>query len=135
MAKMRLSNWDDQVLVREGIKAPGEVRALEVEGLVDTGTTMLVLPGEIVRDLGLKQVDQRSVRYADGRSDVKRIVGNVRVEIMGRSGRFDAVEEPASKVPLIGQVILEELDFIVNPGSQDLKPDPDSPDMPTVDIL
>ena len=135
MATLKLTNAFDQLLAARGLLEAAEVRETEVEALVDTGATLLVLPDEVVTRLGLDEIDRRPVRYADGRREERAIVGPVRLEVIGRHGNFSAVREKPGTTPLIGQVVLEELDLIVNPGSEELLPDPDSPDAPMVDIF
>ncbi len=135
MEKVKLANAFDYFLLERGAISEADIRRAEVEALVDTGANMLVLPEEVVEQLGLREIDRRRVRYADGRADVKRVVGSVYLEIAGRHGDFDAIAENRGTMPLIGQVVLEELDLIVDPRSKEVRPDPDSPDMPTVDIF
>ena len=137
MATVKLTNVFDEFLASRGMLAEGEVRTTQVDAFVDTGAAMLVLPLDIVDQLGLTEVDRRTVRYANGRRDTKSIVGLVHLEIVGmpgRHGRYDAVSERPGTTPLLGQIVLEDLDLIVDPGSKEIRPDPDSPDMPTVDI-
>jgi predicted aspartyl protease len=38
---------------------------IEVDGKVDTGATMLVLPGEVAKRLGLPTIRKQLVKYAD----------------------------------------------------------------------
>ena len=135
MTKVKLTNQEDEMLARRGLLPPDEVRTLEIEALVDTGATMLVLPADVCRKLGLTEVDRRRVRYADGRVREVPRVTNVGIEILGRDMVGSALVEAEGTTPLIGQLPLEELDLVVNPGTGDLMPDPDSPDAPLLDLL
>jgi hypothetical protein len=63
---MKLLNSGDARLAREGLLRPDQVRTLELEALVDTGATDLVLPGDVVSRLGLPEIDRRRIRLADG---------------------------------------------------------------------
>ncbi len=135
MTKVKLTNQDDEALARRGLLPADQVRTLEVDALVDTGATMLVLPEDVCRKLGLTAVERRRVRYADGRVGEVPRVKNVGIEILGRDMVGSALVEPAGTTPLIGQIPLEELDLVVNPGTGDLMPDPDSPDAPLLDLL
>lgn len=40
-------------------------KSLEVEAVIDTGATMVVLPQNIVNELGLKKIRETKVRYAN----------------------------------------------------------------------
>ncbi|MHC4201836.1 MAG: clan AA aspartic protease [Planctomycetota bacterium] len=110
-------------------------KSVEVEALVDTGAMMLVLPQNIVDELGLRKIEKRTVRYADNRTAVKTLYGVVRLEINGRAGDFDVIAEAEGTQPLLGQIPLEHLDLIVDPVARKVLPNPRSPDMPMVDLL
>jgi len=135
MAKIKLSNNTDLGNLAAGELEPEHVRTVEVEALVDTGATMLVLPADLVARLGLVSEGHRSVKYADGRiAKVPRVTG-VRVEILGRDMTCDALVEAAGTTPLIGQIPLEGLDLVVDPKSREVSVNPASPDMPLMDLL
>ncbi len=61
-------------------------KSVEVEAVIDTGATMLVLPQSIVEQLQLRKMRQVSVRYANNTTEVKPIYGVVTVEILRKSG-------------------------------------------------
>jgi len=135
MARIQLSNFADEESALRGQIPREEVRALEVEALVDTGATMLALPADIVSRLGVRETERRKVRLADGSiRDVARVSG-LRVVILGRDMTCDALVMPAGSTPLIGQVQLEVLDLIVDAKSRDVAVNPASPDVPTLDLL
>ncbi len=136
MAKLKLTNNHDEEDLRLGrLRSAKKIRTIEVEALVDTGATMLVLPADIVQKLGLVPVGTRGVKLADG--STKRIpwVTDVRLEVLNRFGVFSALVMPAGSPPLIGQIPLEELDLIVDPKSRDVRVNPASPDIPLLDLL
>jgi clan AA aspartic protease len=135
MQKIKLTNSHDEENVRRGLARPDEVRALEIEALVDTGATMLMLPADVVEKLGLREAGRRSVRYADGRVVEVPWVGGVKLTILGRDMFADALVEAAGTTALIGQIPLEELDLIVDPKSRELRVNPASPDAPLMDAL
>jgi clan AA aspartic protease len=132
---MKLVNSGDLRLARDGLLPPDEVRSLELEALVDTGATDLVLPADVVAALGLPEIDQREIRLADG--SVRRVakVSELRVEILGRRMGSDAYVMPAGSTPLIGQIQLEDLDLVVDPRSRELRVNPESPGIARGDLL
>ena len=65
----------------------------------------------------------------------KRRVGNLRLEILGREMTTDALILPAGATALIGQIPLEALDLLVDPKSGELRVNPESPDMPLLDLM
>jgi aspartyl protease family protein len=110
-------------------------KSVEVEAVIDTGATMLVLPQSIVEELHLRKMREVSVRYANNKTEVKPIYGVVTVEIQGRAREFNVLGEPDGSQPLVGQVVLEQLDLVVQPSTRKVIPNPRSPEMPMVEIL
>ena len=96
---------------------------------------MLILPADLVERLGLAVRGTRKVRYADDRIETIPWVGPVKMEIRGREAIGSALVVPAGSTPLIGQIPLEEMDFVVDPKSRELRPNPASPDAPLLDLL
>ena len=115
-------NHVDHNLSDAGHLAPSAVRHLEISGVVDTGACRLVLPESAVIPLGLKETGETSVRFADGRRVQRKVVGDVELSLLGRTGVFSAVIEPGRVDALVGAIVLEELDLVVDYSSQQLRP-------------
>ena len=112
-----------------------QTKSVEIEAVIDTGATMVVLPQNVVEKLGLKKIRETRVRYANNKTELKSIYGVVTIEIKGRTGNFDVLAEAEGSQPIIGQVVLEILDLVVDPRTRTLTPNPMSPEMPMVEIL
>ena len=110
-------------------------KSVEVEAVIDTGATMLVLPQNLINELGLKKMREVNVKYANNKTEVKSIYGVVTVEIKGRAGEFNALAEAEGSQPLVGQIVLEQLDLVVDSSSRTVIPNPRSPETPMVEIL
>jgi len=110
-------------------------KTIEVEAVIDTGATMFVLPQNVAEKLGLKKIGERRVRYANNQIQLKSVYRGVVLELKGRDGIFDVLSEVEGSEPLIGQIVLEALDLIVDPIRKMVIPDPRSPDMPMAEIL
>ena len=131
----RMWNFGDEVLVERGLIRLEEMRSVEPEdAIVDTRATRLVLTEGLVQRLGLSVRGEISVRYADNRTARKSVARGVVVEILERSGTFDAVIEERGQ-PLIGMEILEALDLWPDPQRGILTTNPLSPDMPLYNLL
>jgi predicted aspartyl protease len=117
-----IANYADVVLARQGGLAPDRVRRVTLKGVVDTGATRLVLPEAAVQQLGLIPSGQATVRYADRRSATRSLVKDVSVELLGRQGVFTALVEPDRADALIGAIVMEDLDFLVDCATQTLQP-------------
>jgi predicted aspartyl protease len=111
---VELANNCDLDLVRTGHLPADQVRRQAVKGWVDSGASRLVLPASVVSRLGLPFGDPMNVRYADGRTRRRRTATGVYLCYGGRSGVFTAVVEPDRDEALIGAIVLEDLDFVVD---------------------
>jgi hypothetical protein len=121
----------ETILVRNILKG-GEPIELTVK--VDTGATMLVLPGWLQEQLQFPVIRRRLVRYANEETVEREVVYGVEVTVCGRTGVFEAVIEPAKRYGLLGAIVLEALDLIADPRSQRLYVNPRSPDLPMAEI-
>lgn len=135
MQLIKLRNSIDVARANEGALAPTTIRAAAIDALVATGATMLVLPADVVAALGVAIEGTRRIRYASGEIAVRPWAGNIEIEILGRKTICSAIVEKAGTTPLIGQIPLEELDFLVDPKSRELRVNPASPDAPMIDVL
>ena len=121
-AEFKLSNSIDAALVDRGLLPPDQVRQVEIRGVVDPGAVRLVIPEGVATQLGVREVDEIQVRYADGRRATRKLVDDVLVELLGREATFRASVEPNRDSALIGAIVLEELDFLVDCSAQRLLP-------------
>jgi len=121
-----LANNSDFELVRTGHLPPEKVRRLSLRGVVDTGAARLVIPQRVVEQLGLPITGEVGVRYAGGQTARRAIAEAIRLNFGGRSSVFNAIVEPDRDSALIGAIVLEDLDFVVDCTGQQLVPrDPD----------
>ena len=110
-------------------------KSIEIDALIDTGATMVVLPQDIVHELELRKVREIKVRYANNKVEMKPVYRAAVIEILGREGTFDVIGEEEGSQPLMGQVVLEVLDLVVDPRTRKLMPNPASPETPMIDIF
>lgn len=120
--EVELANNDDIVRAKDGHLTPEQVRRAKVRGVVDSGATRLVIPAHIAQQLGLETNGNAKVRYADGRTAERSIVKDVHLTCNGRDSVFSAIVEPERQSILIGAIVLEELDFLVDCGGLQLVP-------------
>jgi predicted aspartyl protease len=117
-----VSNNEDIALAKRGFLDPEKVRSVEMEGVVDTGSNYLVLPTHVVAQLGLPITGRIGVRYADRRGARRRMAEQAQVELLGRKDTFSAIVEPNRGNALIGAIVLEALDLLVDCSTQQLVP-------------
>ena len=124
----QVANYGDILKSLEGTLPKSQVRRQTVRGIVDPGAAMLMLPPTIVKQLGLPPGDKIKVRYADGRRGQRRKAEGAYVELLGRHDTFTAVVEPKRDTALIGAIVLEALDLLVDCKNQCVIPrDPKGP--------
>ena len=119
---IELANNKDLMLAEAGHLPLDQVRRVKVRGVVDTAATRLVLPKSAAKALGVRPMGKITARYADGRKAVRQLVDGVHLELLGRSSVFKAAVEPRRETALIGAIVLEDLDFLVDPMRQRLYP-------------
>ncbi len=76
----------------------------------------------MVKQLGLPPQGKVKVCYANRQTATRPAVGDVAVQLLGRDGVFRAVVEPKRRTALIGAIVLEDLDLLVDCGKQRLVP-------------
>jgi predicted aspartyl protease len=119
---LEVANYGDLIKARDGLLPPDRVRRQTIQGVVDSGAAKLVLPQSVVKQLGLPLMEAIQVRHADGRMARRREAEGVFVELLGRHGTFTAIVEPKRSSALIGPILLEDLDLLVNCQHQRLVP-------------
>jgi predicted aspartyl protease len=111
---IELANNDDLAAVRLGVLAPDKVRRVKIDGVVDSGASGLVLPTPVAKQLGIPVTGKVKVTYANRQSIRRDKVEGVYLELKGRHGVFTAHLEPKRDTALVGAIVLEELDLLVD---------------------
>ena len=120
--EFEIANSEDLVRAKDGTLPRDQVRRLRITGVVDPDAATLVLPQAVVKQLGLPLGDKIQVRYADGRRAQRREAEAAYVELLGRHDTFKALVEPKRTTALIGAMVLESLDLLVDCRRQRLVP-------------
>jgi predicted aspartyl protease len=120
--EVELANHEDMFRAKAGLITPDQIRRVRVRGVVDSGATRLVIPATIAQQLGLETTGSAKVRYADGHTGERSIVKDINLAYGGRESVFSAIVEPDRESILVGAIVLEELDFLVDCIGQRLVP-------------
>src|SRR5688572_29622934 len=109
----KMENLEDLFRAGKGEIPPDQVRTIQVtDALVDTGASTLMMPGKLIRQLGLVQFKTRPSRTVGGAVIIP-TYSAVRLTVQGRECHLD-VGEIADDLPvIIGQIPLELLDWVV----------------------
>ncbi|MGD0139005.1 MAG: clan AA aspartic protease [Tepidisphaeraceae bacterium] len=120
--EVELTNHRDILRAEAGVIPPQQVRRAKVCAVAGTRATRLVMSAKIAQQLGLETSGSAKVRYADGRTADRNIVKEVHLTYGGRDSVFNAIVEPDRESVLIGAIVLEDLDFLVDCINQRLVP-------------
>jgi clan AA aspartic protease len=115
-----VESLEDVYRVHRGEMSGDQARRVEVaEALVDTGATGLSLPRRLVEQLGLLPIRTRRAVTTAGVRDVP-TYGAVKLTVLGRDCVCDVTGVDDACPVLIGQVPLELMDLVVDPGRRQL---------------
>lgn len=120
IVKTKLTNFVDDQLARRRKLSRKKVRSVEVEAVADSGAVTLTVPAALAKKLGLVRIGKEIAKYANGAREEVDVVAGVKVEIMGRVALSSAMV--LGDEVLIGQTVLEEMDYLVDCRNQQLKP-------------
>ncbi len=124
-----------KIIEKVKYRSPFNNKEIELEAVIDTGATLSSLPADVVKELDLKKLREVEVKYADNRIEKRNVCGGVFIKIKEREGIFEVIEEKKGTQPLIGQVVLESLDLVVNPKERVITPNPESPEIPRLELI
>ncbi|MFN7929467.1 MAG: retroviral-like aspartic protease family protein [Blastocatellia bacterium] len=130
--KVKLSNAADIYQLLRGQIKSEQVRACEIEAVVDTGAVNSVIPREIAEKLELAVLKKQHAKYANAFTEEVDIATPILVEIEGRT----TTDEPfiLGDEVLIGQTVLEKTDLLVDCLHQRVIPNPEHPNGPVMKI-
>lgn len=89
-------------------------RSGEITALADTNATLTVIPGELLRTLGIQKVRTVSLMLADGRR-AQRDVGDAAVSVNGESVPCRVVFGESGDAVLLGLTVLGQAGLAVDP--------------------
>ncbi len=114
LTEATIESLEDLWAVERGTMAADKVRRIVVpDALVDSGARLLSLPTRLIRQLGLRKVGTRQVTTGIGPAEAD-LYEAVRLTIQDRFCTADVLEVPDTVPVLIGQLPLENLDFVID---------------------
>ncbi len=133
-AKLVLENQGDRVLAETGHLDSARVRRVEIDALVDTGAVMTLLPQDIVEALGLPLDGKIIVTLANEEKVELSRARLLSLTLGDRQMDTDCLVGPPQYEPLVGQLVLERLDLIIDPIKRVVSPRPESPFLPSLKL-
>lgn len=118
---LTLTNWVDKVLAERGLISREDIRTCVVDNaLVDTGTTRLCLPADVIEQLGLKYIATVDIQTVTGTRPAK-VYEGLKLDVEGREGHYDCVELAVGQTSLLGFIPLQDLGLTFDLQNQRLR--------------
>ncbi len=128
-ADIELISGDDLAFFRRGQLQENQIHRCIVRAMVDSGATMLAIPGFVKQQLGLQKITELEAELADGSDVVLEVVGPVEVRFQNRRTSVEAIVVPNSMTTLLGAIPMEGMDVLIDPRREQLIVNPESPDV------
>jgi clan AA aspartic protease len=106
-----------------------ELGPVEVQALADTGALHLCVPQYVATELGLEELEQREITFADGRKSIVAYAGPV--EVMFQNRRCFVGAMVVGDEALLGAIPMKDLDLVVQPATRMVTVNPASPTIPS----
>lgn len=126
-AEITLINAGDLEMARRHIIGEEEVKRINVNMLVDTGSVYMCINENVQAQLQLSVVEKRKGQLADGRIVEYDVVGPIEVRFKNRRCVVDAMVLPGDNELLLGAIHLEDMDVLIRPYKQELIGNPEHP--------
>ena len=81
---------------------------VELRVKVDSGATMLVIPGWLQENLNFPVIRKQQVKYANEKLETKDVVYGVEIEVCDRKTVTTAVVARQKRYGLLGAIVMEE---------------------------
>ncbi|MGE0130896.1 MAG: clan AA aspartic protease [Blastocatellales bacterium] len=130
--QVKLTNAVDEGMLQRGLLKPEQVRTYTADALVDTGSVMPVLPIQVAQQLGLRFLGKTKAEYANGSQEVVDLTDAVSMEIEGRGAILQTMVLGTEVI--IGQMVLEQMDYLVDCNNRRLIGNPAHPDQPVLKV-
>ena len=96
-------------------------RYVNVDAMVDTGSTYSSLPESLLEELGIEREETDVFELADNRL-VEYDLGDIRLRLEGREHYVPVIFAPDNTTPLVGAVTLEIMRLGIDPVAETLVP-------------
>lgn len=126
-AEIDLISVDDLVLQRRGFLDKDKIKQVRVNALVDSGAYMLSINETVRAQLDLPFIEKQFGTLADETLIEVDVVGPVEVRFENRRTTADAIVLPGDAEVLLGSILLEDMDVLIDSKQQKLVVNPKHP--------
>ena len=126
-AEIELINAGDLELARRNMLDIDEVKKMNVEMLVDSGSYYMCINETVKELLDLNILEKRKWQLATGQIVEYEVVGPIEVKFKNRRCHVDAMVLPGDSEMLLGAIPKEDMDVLIHPLRQELVVNPEHP--------
>lgn len=126
-AEIEIINGGDIELARRGYIDKDEIKRMWIAVLVDSGSFMLAINQNIREQLQLPVVEKRKALLADNTIVECEVVTPVEIRFKNRRSTCSAFVLPGNAEPLLGAILMEDMDVLIHPLRQELIVNPKHP--------
>jgi clan AA aspartic protease len=126
-AEIEIINGGDIELARRGYIDKDEIKRMWITVLVDSGSFMLAINQNIREQLQLPVVEKRKALLADNTIVECEVVAPVEIRFKNRRSTCSAFVLPGNAEPLLGAILMEDMDVLIHPLRQELIVNPKHP--------
>lgn len=126
-ADIELINGGDIEMARRHIIGEEEIRKMQINALVDTGSYMLCINESIQAQLQFPVVEKRKAQLANHDILECDVVSMVELKFKNRRTMCNAMVLPGDSEPLLGAIPMEDMDVLIHPLRQELIVNPEHP--------
>ena len=126
-AEIELINAGDLALARRNMLDIDEVKKMNVEMLVDSGSYYMCINETVKELIDLNILEKRKWQLANGQIVEYEVVGPIEVKFKNRRCHVDAMVLPGDSEMLLGAIPKEDMDVLIHPLRQELVVNPEHP--------
>lgn len=125
---VQLKNHRDEILFDEGFLSEDQVRQTTLDMIADTGAVAVSLPQSIIDHLGLPFDREVKITVSIGEYKSIKMYGDLMVHIDDRKAYTQCLAKPENAPLILGQLVFEQIDYIVDCKNQKVAPTPEASD-------
>jgi len=126
-ADIELINHDDISDARKFRIGEDEIKRINLNILVDTGSYMLAINENIQEHLQIPFFEKRTMQLADNGTREYDVVSPIELHFKNRKVVCSAVVLPGNAEPLLDAIPMEEMDVLIHPLREELIVNPEHP--------
>lgn len=126
-AELELINAGDLEMVRRNLLEKEEIKRINVEMLIDSGSYYMCINEIVKEQLDLQILEKRIGQLANGQIVENEVSGPIEVRFKNRRCLVDAMVQPGDSEMLLGAIPMEDMAVLIHPLRQELVVNPEHP--------